>query len=682
MILLKMTSLFKPNQIDAGNKVIEYFKSGISKYCLLEAQMQSGKTGTYNWVIKQILHEKLVTNILIISGSNEILLKNQAIKDLQYYNPDLIHLCDIYFRSDLKKIKDVKNTLIIIDESHLDQTNDQLMSKFLRDFGLWGDGDISILNTLNTYILSVSATPFSEISNIYYGKSSNSKKIVKLIAGNEYKGVQYFLDNNLIKPTFDILENIDKFKNLILDNGNKYNIVRILADNTINETLLKLNTSNNINCYVYDSTKNTSIYLSNEERILLGGSTNIPTLEVEPTKPSIILIKGKLRVGKVLPKQYIGFVWENSKTPNSDTILQGLLGRCCGYHNYNINIYVSSSLLDKYSFNGGVELNELERYIREGYIPTTGNNLKSLSTQLKPSNKKSYITTKPIKISFNKNNSEYNDYDVIFTDKNNTLKKKIIYDKLIENDFNIIRNGIYESQINNVIEIIQSNYEKFKKNEDSQNITIRNYENSKYYGELDKLTNSYINNLPYKGNHGIVKDRYIDMVVSIIYEGYNYLNNNCKPGDVFVFFYTKKNNDNNNENIRQRITETTGNEIFNNFIRNNSFDSKEFIHNPDDFMNFIKSSINTYKSNILRLSKKRVYKIKLDNALLEKENYFNNNTDKINKKNAQDSYFWKNINKIETELKIEININKSNLIKLGKNKVKINELEWNIKKTN
>ncbi len=677
-----MTSLFKPNQIDAGNKVIEYFKSGISKYCLLEAQMQSGKTGTYNWVIKQILHEKLVTNILIISGSNEILLKNQAIKDLQYYNPDLIHLCDIYFRSDLKKIKDVKNTLIIIDESHLDQTNDQLMSKFLRDFGLWGDGDISILNTLNTYILSVSATPFSEISNIYYGKSSNSKKIVKLIAGNEYKGVQYFLDNNLIKPTFDILENIDKFKNLILDNGNKYNIVRILADNTINETLLKLNTSNNINCYVYDSTKNTSIYLSNEERILLGGSTNIPTLEVEPTKPSIILIKGKLRVGKVLPKQYIGFVWENSKTPNSDTILQGLLGRCCGYHNYNINIYVSSSLLDKYSFNGGVELNELERYIREGYIPTTGNNLKSLSTQLKPSNKKSYITTKPIKISFNKNNSEYNDYDVIFTDKNNTLKKKIIYDKLIENDFNIIRNGIYESQINNVIEIIQSNYEKFKKNEDSQNITIRNYENSKYYGELDKLTNSYINNLPYKGNHGIVKDRYIDMVVSIIYEGYNYLNNNCKPGDVFVFFYTKKNNDNNNENIRQRITETTGNEIFNNFIRNNSFDSKEFIHNPDDFMNFIKSSINTYKSNILRLSKKRVYKIKLDNALLEKENYFNNNTDKINKKNAQDSYFWKNINKIETELKIEININKSNLIKLGKNKVKINELEWNIKKTN
>ena len=48
---------------------------------------------------------------------NEILLKNQAIKDLQYYNQELVHLCDIYFRSDLKKIKDVKNN------QHIEITN-------------------------------------------------------------------------------------------------------------------------------------------------------------------------------------------------------------------------------------------------------------------------------------------------------------------------------------------------------------------------------------------------------------------------------------------------------------------------------------------------------------------------------------------------------------------------------
>ncbi len=679
-----MNNLFKPNQIIAGNQIINYFKEGISKYCLLEAQMQSGKTGTYNWVIKCILEEKLVENILIISGSNEVLLKNQAIKDLQYYNPELIHYCNIHFRNDLKKIKTIKNTLIIIDESHLDQSNDQQMSIFLQEFGLWADGNINSLNNTNTYILSVSATPFSEKSDIYYGKSSNSKKIVKLIPGIEYKGVKFFMDNNLIHETFDILNNFNKFKDLILCYGNKYNIIRILFDNNITETLLKLNDENLINIYVYDSTKNTSIYLSNEERIFSGGSSNIPTLEVEPNKPSLIIIKGKLRVGKVLPKQHIGFVWENSKNPNSDTILQGLLGRCCGYHNYYIDIYITNSLLEKCSMNGGPALTELERFYTDGYIPTTGNNLKNpilkIISNHKNNKHENIKSTVPIKIVFNENdnNDEFNEYDIIFNSNNSNIKREIIYNKLKDNNFELINNSnINKGQLAEVINTIKYNINLYSQNKDNTNVSIRNYEDSKYIGELEKLTNSYKNKIPYKGNHGKLKDKYLDIIISIIYPNYKFINNDCKAGDVYVFFYTKLSElIINTDNLVQCITETTGNEIFGKLSNDvNTIDLKEYTDKPEDLINTLKNSIKKYKDSFKRLSKKRYYKMILHSALLDTKTYFNDNK-KINKNKASNTFFWKNINNIEKELDIEININKKNLIKLGNKNVKIKEITW------
>jgi len=43
-----------------------------------------------------------------------------------------------------------------------------------------------------------------------------------------------------------------------------------------------------------------------------------------------------------LCKDHIAMVYEQSKSPNVDTLLQGLLGRCCGYHsNIAIDIFIS-----------------------------------------------------------------------------------------------------------------------------------------------------------------------------------------------------------------------------------------------------------------------------------------------------------------------------------------------------
>ena len=84
------------------------------------------------------------------------------------------------------------------------------------------------------------------------------------------------------------------------------------------------------------------------------------TLSHSPSKPTLILLHGTYRAGFVFPcKLHIGFVWEDSKNPRTDTLVQGLPGRICGY-SYNtdpfIRIYLSSSLLEG-------DTNEIKKFI-------------------------------------------------------------------------------------------------------------------------------------------------------------------------------------------------------------------------------------------------------------------------------------------------------------------------------
>ena len=51
-------------------------------------------------------------------------------------------------------------------------------------------------------------------------------------------------------------------------------------------------------------------------------------------------------MGQVVPKMHIAMVYEQSKHPNADTVLQGYLGRMCGYRikgaHTDVDIYVSA----------------------------------------------------------------------------------------------------------------------------------------------------------------------------------------------------------------------------------------------------------------------------------------------------------------------------------------------------
>jgi len=74
-----------------------------------------------------------------------------------------------------------------------------------------------------------------------------------------------------------------------------------------------------------------------------------------PTTNTIIFIKGALRMGKQICKTHVGFVFETTETPNTDTVLQGLLGRMCSFTNVShVRIYLHQDIVDS---------KELEKYI-------------------------------------------------------------------------------------------------------------------------------------------------------------------------------------------------------------------------------------------------------------------------------------------------------------------------------
>ena len=81
--------------------------------------------------------------------------------------------------------------------------------------------------------------------------------------------------------------------------------------------------------------------------------TTLDELENAPDEPTIIFIIDKCRMGKEVPKQHIVFCIETAISAKADTILQGLLGRTCGYLIHDIDVYIYEDIIK-----------EIETYIR------------------------------------------------------------------------------------------------------------------------------------------------------------------------------------------------------------------------------------------------------------------------------------------------------------------------------
>ena len=337
---------FYPNQKSAAKEILTNFATD-TRYVMLSAQMQSGKTGCALYVAFDMLVSGMIDKVFIISGSSDTALRGQwedkIPEHFAYFCQSLgwtysndkkkvkqfgkVLEAGIIWRQDLLKKSDLftDKYLIIWDESHFAVTEKQTLHKFYEKVGLLSciQGNTSDLKSKNSYILSITATRCAEHSRFAGandGVEVDDWKMVVMNPGEKYRGVQEIKAKGLLFPSFAICEkNRDALRTLFekYSQQKKYFILRTGTPkkDAIVSTLAE---AMGIPIIRYNADTKKDI--------------NVDTLDEEPEQFTLFLIKGMLRMGKELPKEHVATVFKCAGKSKTNTTLQGLVGRTCGYY--------------------------------------------------------------------------------------------------------------------------------------------------------------------------------------------------------------------------------------------------------------------------------------------------------------------------------------------------------------
>jgi hypothetical protein len=385
-----------PNQLIAARRVLRAFVHHHNQ-ALLWAKMQSGKTGTYQVIITFLLACAIVDHAYILCGSAERTLHKQVIHDVSTHNARFRRKIDVLFRGDLDKHTEgtplrLHRTLIVVDESHMDQTKHMTLPRALDAVGLDLSGSAechAILQRYGAYILTVDATPYSEVCAMKHidrdalrekdVSGSIHKTIIRLEPGEGYVGVKKLLRGGHIKSGGYISENREAFIRALKSIPGKYAIVRVTDDKGSKNSVLKNEKTMREICA--DLGFPVLRYTGEHKDIAISADDSIPgrpSFADKPATTTVVMVKGCLRAGKRVPKSHLGLVWVCSKTPNTDTLLQGLLGRCCGYYTKDAtlpDVYISPVFLA-----GGEREADLKRYFSTYTCPSHATNVNPIGT--------------------------------------------------------------------------------------------------------------------------------------------------------------------------------------------------------------------------------------------------------------------------------------------------------------
>ena len=357
-----------PNQIAAANQIISTFNDDEYHWAVLLAFPQSGKTQTFYYVACEMLchkpeNRRNIERVIVVCGNAE----NELSDQLRASKTEFIRLyvqaqrlsaagseeiiakleekIQVWCGADLKRNSthptSACNTLFIWEEAHYAQNKTNRPHKFFKNLCITADGEISNLEgERNNYVLTVSATPFSELSNIWH--HGQKKRVVRLEPAQGYKGPRHFLAAGAIVQFDPRLSCEEVVAQAIAEApimaAPKYAIVRVRdykgKDNMA--ACIRVAVEHGWAYRVYDS--ETKYHQANSMQ-------SMDELAVVPERNTLILIRGMCRMGKRVPKDHISFVMETSKDSDTDTVLQALLGRMFGYHdNMNIRVYISRNI--------------------------------------------------------------------------------------------------------------------------------------------------------------------------------------------------------------------------------------------------------------------------------------------------------------------------------------------------
>jgi hypothetical protein len=546
---------FSPQQLEAVDFAIKTFKQGNVSWVILLAQMQSGKTDVFLLIACELLRMELIEFIVIFSGNAETELCDQLTKTITDEFSDYWEKYENFigdsrtvknFRKIIKSEEEYKirivwgtqkssysgpseKTLFIWEEAHFAQNVNQGPAQFLEKLNISADGTQNLLANKGNFMLTVSATPFSELSDKIH--LVQNKEIVKMKPGDNYIGIGFLLADNRIRKWDNVEQGLDEACSLPRTTK-KWAIVRVTDKTALVETFMK---SRGWKCEKYDS----SIPLAHRK----SGKCRDPGYLAwkkmasgrAPDDDTIIIIKGMCRMGKNINKEHLLFVFETSKNPASDTILQGLLGRVCGYGMNETIVYLSSKVV-----NSG----ELQRYAELWETPDVVNIIPRKAKNL---TEKLVKNTKPIvpivimrdrRISNNGNNAKEIQDDVLDAFVNNRHR---------------VRNKNTEDEFNEVVK----KYLKLLA-EKKHMIHMRFFDKNKKTRGIDKanaLHKAYVDGIPseFGSGCGHASD---GMQVNI------WVNKNIEHHDKEIFYVTSVVEIDENERLNFYIPNTTKKEVF------------------------------------------------------------------------------------------------------------------------
>lgn len=574
-----------PNQKIAAENIRRAFLEKKLRYAILMSRCQAGKTGAYQELIRLMFKNGDIDHAYILCGSHDTDLYEQAVEDAMKANPNLFKVDEnkkgplysrqigeskVIFRQDFEGFKmNTTNALIIVDESHLDQTQNQQLDKFLKKHDLGMNGNLKKLNKNNTYIVSVSATPYSELACLTHNNNLN-KHVESLIPGEGYFGLAEYKNNGLMKETFDIWSNRTKFANLInrFSGSPKWSLVRLIPGKKGKEQELSIKLICNAKGYnvIYYNSEHKQVAINRkqqEQQKKIGN--DIPCLEDPPSVNTVVIIYGCLRAGKVVPKKHISFVWEGANTSKTDSLVQGLPGRMCGYKEMFGDskplIFMPPSAL-KSNEKSVLKASEIDRAIIEYpfMIPTKATNLKRPRVANVADNGKTQCV--PLRLVIDGDDDDYS-----FTDKFETKYEtgegrssiQNLCHKLLLNNLDLVKNS--------------SNYSDKQKAEIIEKIVNAPFSKSamryfhggrslSHFAYFENVLEGYENNT--SPTHHVSKHGPLNFLVT--FRGSKAVGANHRY--IYVIFYTDAGNDVKPGvlavNLNARISHPNGKSIFEN----------------------------------------------------------------------------------------------------------------------
>lgn len=377
-------------QIASGKSIINYFNGGeANRWAILMAQMQSGKTETFLFIAAEMIRLGLVTNVVIFSGNADTMLKAQIVNiateqvaaEKSFYIKYRIYLkqnmisdeeCNriianmlkagivrVQWGTELAKYQGPnKNTLFIWEESHYAQNKNQMPSKMLKRVGISANGDVEQLSSKGNYVVSVSATGFSEFSDNHH--LNQGKWLELLQPGAGYNSVDDMKNGDRIVPYDSV---VDGIRDAISKSTNKpmYGLIR--ATKTMQHQIVPVLERRGWKVVFHDS-------LTESDE----GSRVWNNMHNAPTRNTAIILKGMCRMGQNVEKAHLLFCFETAQNSKTDTVLQSFVGRACGYSagSNKVLVYIPSKI-----YHSG----ELEKYIELSngsmIIPSNARNILS-----------------------------------------------------------------------------------------------------------------------------------------------------------------------------------------------------------------------------------------------------------------------------------------------------------------